>query len=278
MTGALSIQDILGYDSGINRDKPAGISLGSSTNGFLQWDGKGRVSWNETGGVLSGGYANSSASIIRWDRVQVDDSTRYDYASYTGVITDPKHIANKEYVDDKMQELLTRIEELEMSGGGTNYRFEFKTRTPFTSGEPGSAMDSSMIFSQSKLYSNNDSWYVTTGSETSGLGGENGWVYVCFDSDEWAMNSTGSLHSVQRNPNNSADTFNRDSKVFNLAISNAEKCPDEYSNGKNIWRFEVVPILYKNRDYENQYLSHYENDMDIYVTFAGGSLTKTSTP
>ena len=47
---------------------------------------------------------------------------------------------------------------------------------------------------------------------------------------------------------------------------------------KNIWRFETVPILYKNRDYEGQYLSHYENDMDIYVTFAGGSLVKTSTP
>ena len=188
------------------------------------------------------------------------------------------HVVHKGYLDSKIQELLDRIAELEMSGGGTNYRFEFKTRSPFTSGEPGSGMDARQIFSQSKLYSNNDSWYVTTGNETSGLGGENGWVYVCFDSDEWAMNSTGSLHSVQKNPNNSADTFNRDSKVFNLAISNAEKCPDEYSNGKNIWRFETVPILYKNRDYEGQYLSHYENDMDIYVTFAGGSLVKTSTP
>ena len=66
-----------------------------------------------------------------------------------------------------------------------------------------------LIFSQSKLYSDNDSWYVTTGNESTGLGGESGWVYVCFNGDEWAMNSTGSLIAIQKNPTNSSETFNK---------------------------------------------------------------------
>ena len=81
-----------------------------------------------------------------------------------------------------------------------------------------------------------------------------------------------------KEPHQQLETFNRDSKVFRLKISNAEKCPDEHSNGKNIWRFEVVPDLYKPKDYENQYLSHFDSNTNIYVTFAGGSLVKTSTP
>ena len=50
------------------------------------------------------------------------DGSRYDYVIY-GVI-ELKHIANKEYVDDKMQELPTRIEELErldLKTTGFNY-------------------------------------------------------------------------------------------------------------------------------------------------------------
>ena len=137
-------------------------------------------------------------------------------------------------------------------------------------------MNANQIFSQSRLYSNNDSWYVISGNESTGLGGENGWVYVCFNGDEWAMNSTGSLIAIEKNPTNSVQTFNRDSKVFRLNISNAEKCPDEHSNGRNIWRFEVVPDLYKPKDYENQYLSDFNSGTNIYVTFAGGSLTKVT--
>lgn len=209
--------------------------------------------------------------IVGSENVQLQKPIKFVESSFA---TANEHAIHKGYVDEQIAELLAKIEELEMSG--TNYRFEFRTRTPFRSGEPGDAMDPGQIFSQSKLYSDYNSWYVTTGNETEGLGGEFGWVYVCFGSDEWSINSTGSLHSVQKNLSNSTETFVRDSKVFNLAISNAEKCPDEYSNGKNIWRFEVVPILYKNRDYEGQYLSNYENDTDIYITFAGGSVSKVT--
>ena len=100
MTGTLNIGKIKGYDSFLNKARLPNIELGMAENGFLQWDGSGRVTWNATGGVLAGGYLNSSASIIRWDRVQVDDNNRYDYAAYYGVITEPKHIATKEYVDN----------------------------------------------------------------------------------------------------------------------------------------------------------------------------------
>ena len=146
MTGALSIMDILGYDSALSTDRPSKISLGSSTNGFLQWNSSGRIAWNETGGYLAGGYGNSSASIIGWDRAEAGDGSRYDFAAYYGVITEPKHITNKEYVDDKMQELLDRIEELEMAGH-ENYRLQLVTRNPFSSGTPGQAMDANQIFS-----------------------------------------------------------------------------------------------------------------------------------
>ena len=148
MTGALSIMDILGYDSALSADRPSKISLGSSTNGFLQWNNSSRIAWNETGGYLAGGYGNSSASIIGWDRAEAGDGSRYDYGAYYGVTTEPKHIANKEYVDSKMQELLDRIEELEMAGGkAENYRLQL-TRNPFSSGKPGNAMDANQIFSQ----------------------------------------------------------------------------------------------------------------------------------
>ena len=75
-----------------------------------------------------------------------------------------------------MQELLTRIEELEMAGP-ENYRLQLLTRNPFSSGTPGQAMDANQIFSQSKLYSDNDSWYVTTGSESTWVEKAVGCVY-----------------------------------------------------------------------------------------------------
>ena len=196
---------------------------------------------------------------------------------YYGKTSGEWNVANVKYVDSKYAELLAKIEELEMAGGAAeNYRLQLLTKKPSSSGKPGNAMNANQIFSQSRLYSNNDSWYVISGNESTGLGGENGWVYVCFNGDEWAMNSTGSLIAIEKNPTNSVQTFNRDSKVFRLNISNAEKCPDEHSNGRNIWRFEVVPDLYKPKDYENQYLSDFNSGTNIYVTFAGGSLTKVT--
>ena len=101
MSGTLRLQYIQGYKASNDTDYDARIDLGNYSFGAtMEWQpNKPRISWNENGGVLWGGYGNSTASIINWSRVLVDDNSSYDYATYNGVITEPKHITNKEYVD-----------------------------------------------------------------------------------------------------------------------------------------------------------------------------------
>lgn len=115
MSGELRLQYLQGYKASNDTDSEYRIDLANYSYGAtMEWQtNKPRISWNENGGVLWGGVNNSSSGIINWKR---DSNTNDNFASYHGIVKEPKHITNKEYVDDKYQELLAKIEELEMAG------------------------------------------------------------------------------------------------------------------------------------------------------------------
>ena len=103
----------------------------------------------------------------------------------------------------------------------------------------------------------------------------NGYFFICFDDDSYSLQSQGTLHLIQESNGNS--TYDQSQRSIRVVVSEAVKCPDEYNNGKNIWRCVIQPDLYIS-DYDNHTFGNFNNGSQIYITFTGGSLIKTSTP
>ena len=79
------------------------------------------------------------------------------------------------------------------------------------------------------------------------------------------MNSTGTLHVIKEFDGSYA-TYDTDKHTLKLAVSNAEKCPDEYRNNKNIWRCTIQPDFYR-VTYNTSTLGSFSDREYLYVTF-----------
>ena len=102
MSGTLRLQYLQGWRPSPYGDSDPRINLDNTSYGAtLEWAGNNpRISWNETGGILWTGHANSSKSVLEWGRSDVNDD-KTSHATYRGAITDAEDLVNKEYVDNK---------------------------------------------------------------------------------------------------------------------------------------------------------------------------------
>ena len=179
------------------------------------------------------------------------------------------HAIHKGYVDDKYAELLAKIEELEMaSGQPENYRLRLQTKNYGSSSNIGDWLESNACFTSVTAPS---AW---KNLDIDAVSGQDGYFYVCFQDDTYSLNSTGTLHVIKEFEG-SYSFYDSDRHVLALTVSNAEKCPDEYSNNKNIWRCNIQPDLYRS-SYNESTLGAFSDREYLYVTFAGGSLTKVT--
>ena len=179
--------------------------------------------------------------------------------------TSDYHAANKTYVDDKIGELLAKIEELEMASGTTeSYQFRMNNKTTGGSTEIGSQMFINEIMS---CDNDGDEW---NGQNTHLLSSEYRHIYVCFE-DGYQLNSTGQMSVVRYSNSNQYDIRNSNVGTFN--ISAVEVCPPDKSSGKNIYRAVIQLDAYKPGT-DAFYPSWGQGN--VYVTFSDGSLTKTS--
>ena len=179
--------------------------------------------------------------------------------------TSDYHAANKTYVDDKIGELLAKIEELEMTSGTTeSIQFLMYNKTLGGSGSVGSQMFANDIMS---CDNDGDLW---NGQNTHLLGSEYRHIYICFE-DGYQLNSTGQMSVVRYSNSNQYDIRNSNVATFN--VSGVEVCPPDKSSGKNIYRAVIQLDAYKPGT-DAFYPSWGQGN--VYVTFSGGSLTQTS--
>ena len=106
-----------GFDGTNYRESSVDLS---SDTGTLKYGDNRRFFWNSSGGGLSYGSTNifgwASSGCVAYKPIQM-------YGD--GIATHESHAIHKGYVDDKVEELLARIGELEMAGGvPRNYHFE----------------------------------------------------------------------------------------------------------------------------------------------------------
>ena len=227
-------------------------------------------------GAIADGYSSSSIVDQKGNLLQVNHIARNpDEINYLGRIKTDKNITTKEYVDDKIAVLLAKIEELEMAEAGagalTNYQFRMHTNRYYSSSGVGNAMVWNSIMSSSASPESSDGirW---TGGSSGAIEQRDRYVYVCFPDDTYQLNPQGGYTVVL---SQSGTLIASETKVFSFLISGVEKCPDEYANTKNIWRAESIPTEPKSGI--NQHLTSFQNGDYLFVTFNGGSVTKTAT-
>jgi hypothetical protein len=178
--------------------------------------------------------------------------------------TSDYHAANKTYVDDKIAELLAKIEELEMTSGTTkSYQFQMYNNTAGSSTSIGSQIFVNQIMS---CDNDGDNW---NGQNTHFLTSEHRHIYVCFE-DGYQLNSTGQMSVMAYS---SSTKYDRTSNIATYSISGVEVCPPDKSSGKNIYRAVIQLDAYKPQS-DSFYPSW--NEGYVYVTFSGGSLSQTS--
>ena len=211
----------------------------------------------------------SDDQILTWDNNQIGaHKPIYIYDDAKASIDD--HAIHKGYVDDIYEELLAKIEELEMAGGGgTNYQLRMRTNSFSSNGSAGSAMDFNSIATAHQI-SDRDPWQsIPFKSIEAGQK----YLFVCFPDNTYSLNSTGILH-LAKESESQGNTYSNGTHAVRFVVSEAEKCPDEYSNGKNIWRCTIQPDIYRNVNSTTTY-GYYNNGDQIYITFGGGSVTKS---
>ena len=197
--------------------------------------------------------------------------------AYLGETIEDEDLVTKKYVDDadevlrqdiielddKMAELLAKIEELEMTSGTTeSYQFQMNNNTAGGSAEIGSQIFTNQIMS---CDNDGDNW---NGQNTHYLSSEYRYIYVCFE-DGYQLNSTGQMSVVRYSNSNQYDVRNSNVATFN--ISGVEVCPPDKSSGKNIYRAVTQLDAYKPGT-DAFYPSWSQGN--VYITFSGGSLTK----
>jgi len=202
-----------------------------------------------------------------------DDDLLYTYTfpiggdaiGYKGRILNDNHITNKKYVDDKIEELLAKIEELEMAGGTPpeSYYFRMTTKS-YSSSAIGYYINSNEICSTDY---DGDSW---EGRNTYNLTSERMHMYICFP-DGWQLNPTGHMQVVE---NTSSTQYDREGKLATYSISEVEVCPPDKSQGKNIYRARIQVDGLK--EAYNSFLPSWSGDTSLSITFTGGSVTKVS--
>ena len=263
MSGTLRLQYLQGWRPTYDDSDPRIVLHNTSWGATMEWGAnRPRINWDETGGNLFSGHGSSSESVIAWKRSDVNDRET-SQALYYGAITEPKNLVHKEYVDDKIAELLAKIEELEMSGTPTSYSFRMKTKRYGASSSIGQYMSKNELCS---CDNDGDTW---SAQSTYGLQAERKSIYVCFE-DGYQLNSTGYMHVIKSTGNYGYD---RSGKSVTLAISEVEVCPPNKADSKNIYRAVVQIDALKE---STGILPSWSDNDYISVTFTGGSVTKVS--
>ena len=226
-------------------------------------------------GAIADGYSSSTIVDQTGNLLQVNHIARNpDEINYLGRIKTDKNITTKEYVDDKIAVLLAKIEELEMAEAGagalTNYSFRMLTDRFYSSSGMGNSMPWSSITSSS-ISPDSSAGIRWTGESTSAIAQRDRYIYVCFPDDTYQLNPQGGFTAVV---SQSGSLIASETKVFSFLISGVEKCPEEYANNRNIWRAESIPTEPKSGI--NQNLTSFQNGNNLFVTFNGGSVSKTS--
>ena len=252
-----------------------GGSIGAGSNQRLTFNNANSGSQGEGLLVVPRPFDNRRSFVIRGNDADDNEQDMFytftnvsgtpDAINYVGKMDGDNNIVNKSYVDDKMAELLAKIEELEMTSGTTeSYQFRMNNKTTGGSTEIGSQMFINEIMS---CYNDGDEW---NGQDTHLLSSEYRHIYVCFE-DGYRLNSTGQMSVVAYSNSNQYDI--RNSNVGTYNISAVEVCPPDKSSGKNIYRAVIQLDAYKPSN-DNVYPSWGQGN--VYVTFSGGSLTKVS--
>ena len=217
---------------------------------------------NRRGFVIRGNNADGDEQDILWSFTNTGNA---DAVNYAGKITSDNNLVNKLYVDDQMAELVKKIEELEMASRATeSHQFQMYNKTLGGSTEIGPQISPNEIMS---CANDGDVW---NGQDTHHLSSEYRYIYVCFP-DGYRLNSAGQMSVVGYN---NADMYDaRNSNVATYHISGVEACPPDKSAGKNIYRAVIQLDAYKPSG-DSFYPSWGEGN--LYITFSGGALTKTS--
>ena len=139
-----------------------------------------------------------------------------DAVNYVGKMDTDTNLVNKAYVDDKMAELLAKIEELEMTSGTLeSIQLQMYNRTLSGSTEIGPQIFANEIMS---CENDGDDW---SGRDTHLLASEYRHIYVCFE-DGYQLNSTGQMSVVESSGSNS---YTREGNMTTFNISGVEACP-----------------------------------------------------
>ena len=173
----------------------------------------------------------------------------------------------KAIIDDKIEELLARIEELEMASGGQpeNYRFtNLRVHYPrLGNTELWKQM------SENQVLTSIEPWIADSQQKWEQ---EDPLFYVCL-SNEWKLNPTGGYIISQQD----RATYPRDKDVCNLTFSAVDSHPMErngvLSTTHTVWRVEQTPTERKGTGSAFQ---SFDTDSLVAVTFYGGSLTKVT--
>ena len=252
-----------------------GGSIGAGSNQRLTFNNA--SSGNEATGLLvvPRPIDNRRSFVIRGNDADGDEKDMFysysnafetpDAINYVGKMDSDDNLINKSYVDDKMAELLAKIEELEMTSGTMeSYQFRMNNKTT-----GGSSSIGSQLFINDIMSCNNDGdeW---NGQNTHLLSSEYRHIYVCFE-DGYRLNSTGQMSVVGYSNSNQYDIRNSNLGTYN--ISGVEVCPPDKSSGKNIYRAVIQLAAYKP---SNDNVSPSWAQGDLYITFSGGSLFKVS--
>jgi hypothetical protein len=270
MTGTLNMKDnaaikTRNLDSGENSNlelKHNGVSkvyVGSQKTTFQE-----HIKFAQTGKqVYAGDDADKNGLAFYSNGVQ-----------YAGAYSADKHVATKknvdaakEYVDQQIEKLLAKIEELEMAGGTTkNYQFQIYNRYTGSSGTIGSQISVNQIMS----VTSQNSYSQWNGSGTSALNLERRGIFLCLP-DNYQLNSGRMIISEKEGDYQ----HSRYEKTAGCVLSDVEKAPPEVSNGKNIYRAHVHVDEYMDSSSQN-FFPNWSDRTYLWITFADGAITEVS--
>ena len=163
------------------------------------------------------------------------------------------------------------IEELEMTGGGAkNYQFKMQTENFSSNGTVGSVMSINSIATANTIQSS-DPWDRVS---FRSFDPDKRYCFVCFPDNTYSLNSAGTIY-LSKQSKSSDSTYDNETHSIKVVVSEAEKCPDNRSNGKNIWRCNIQPDIYRTT-YVTETFGFYGNKDQLYVTFGGGSVSKVT--
>jgi hypothetical protein len=200
---------------------------------------------------------------LRWDEEEVIVYKPINIDN-NALATEGQHAIHKKYVDDKIAELLARIEELEMSGTPTSYSFSMRTK------RYGSNQSIGQYMSRNDICSHDYDGNQWAANYTYALTAERKSIYICFE-DGYQLNSTGHMQVIK---NNGSTQYGRTDPVATFAISEVEVCPPDKANNKNIYRAKVQVDAFK--DDKARSLPAWGDGDGLTLTFTGGSVTKVS--